>query len=359
MKKKTNKKKKFKEVYIDINYEPKKSIEVIKQLKNISGDKIISYADISFIIIRQKNYEKKVNSFSIYNKDNLTLIQSISNTDFDQCFPLNEEFILFSNENNLTEIWKKNENIFIRYKSFNFSINSNILFNSKFNIFFHSIINKDNEYKSEIQIWETENKLPISKLKTFYMDFSKEKEIFFMNYEKILVIYNCIVDFDAYSQHETNLGIAFYDMDNLKNIKNFELDNKYCDLKPIKLDENRIIIIEKISDDCSYDEDIKQNVKIMTIPDFKLVKEFEPDFPITDVLIYKEYFIFYESMVKIYNSQNFQLIEEINIRGIYSLIYLKDNYFIGLVNQYITDKNDFSNEKKNQIRDLIVYEINI
>ena len=47
------------------------------------------------------------------------------------------------------------------------------------NVFFHSIINKDNEYKSEIQIWKTENKLPISKLKNFCIDFSTEKEIFF------------------------------------------------------------------------------------------------------------------------------------------------------------------------------------
>ena len=180
-----------------------------------------------------------------------------------------------------------------------------------------------------------------------------------MNNEKILVIYNCIVDYDAYSKHETNLAIAFYDMNNMKNIKNFELDNKYCDLKPIKLDENRIIIIEKISDDCSYDEDIKQNIRIMIIPDFKVAKEFEPDFPITDVLIYEKYFIFYESMIKIYNSDNYQLIKEIGIRGIYSLNYLKDNYLIGLVNKYITDKMDFSNEKTNQFKDLVIYKINI
>jgi len=320
---------------------------------------MITLPDITYIIIRHKNYEKKLNSFSIYSKEYLTLIQLISSINFEKCFPLNEEFILFSSKNNLTEIWKKIENIFIKCKSLDFSINSNILFNSKFNIFFHSIINKGNEYKSEIQIWETENKLPITKLKSFYMDFSKEKEIFFMNNEKKIVIYNCIVDFDAYSQHENNSGIAFYKMYNMENVKNFELDNKYCDLKPIKLDENRIIIIEKISDDCSYDEDIKQNVRIMVIPEFKVVKEFEPDFPITDVLIHKNYFIFYESMIKVYNSQNYQLIKEIYIKGIHSLINLKDNYLIGLVNQYITDKNDFSLEKKNQIRDLVIYEINI
>ena len=186
MKKKTNKKKKFKEIDLDINYEPKKSIEVVKQIKNIYGDKMITLPHITYIIIRYKNYEKKLNSFSIYSKEYLTLIQLISSINFEKCFPLNEEFILFSSKNNLTEIWKKIENIFIKYKSLDFSINSNILFNSKFNIFFHSIINKGNEYKSEIQIWETENKLPITKLKSFYMDFSKEKEIFFMNNEKIL-----------------------------------------------------------------------------------------------------------------------------------------------------------------------------
>ena len=59
MKNKTSKKKKFKDIDIDINYEQNKSIEVVKQLKNIYGDKIITSSDISYIIIRQNNVEKK------------------------------------------------------------------------------------------------------------------------------------------------------------------------------------------------------------------------------------------------------------------------------------------------------------
>ena len=46
-------------------------------------------------------------------------------------------------------------------------------------------------------------------------------------------------------QHETNISISFY----MEKIKNLELDNTCCDLKPFKLDENRIIIIKRISDD--------------------------------------------------------------------------------------------------------------
>ena len=97
----------------------------------------------------------------------------------------------------------------------------------------------------------------------------------------------------------------------------------------------------------------------MTIPELKVIKEFETEFPCEDILVYKNYFILYDSIIKIYNSDNYQLIKEINIRGIYSLIHLKDNYLIGLVDQYIDSINDYSIEKNKQIRDLVLYKFNI
>jgi hypothetical protein len=39
---------------------------------------------------------------------------------------------------------------------------------------------------------------------------------------------------------------SFYDTINFQKTKELEMEKKYWDLKPFKLDENRIIIIEKI-----------------------------------------------------------------------------------------------------------------
>ena len=166
---------------------------------------------------------------------------------------------------------------------------------------------------------------------------------------------------EPYSQHSNDISITIYNIANFEIIKNIELENVYCDLKPFKLDENRIIIIEKISDDCSYDDNIIQKIKIMKIPEFEIVKEIEPIYECRDILIYKIYFILYEpSIIRVYNNENYQLFKEIDIRGISILRELKDNYLIGLVNQYVNfDKNyEYSEEEKKQIRDLILYKVN-
>ena len=41
-------------------------------------------------------------------------------------------------------------------------------------------------------------------------------------------------------------NVSFYDKINFQKIKELKKKKKYWDLKPFKLDENRIIIIEKI-----------------------------------------------------------------------------------------------------------------
>lgn len=41
-------------------------------------------------------------------------------------------------------------------------------------------------------------------------------------------------------------NVSFYDTINFQKTKELEMEKKYWDLKPFKLDENRIIIIEKI-----------------------------------------------------------------------------------------------------------------
>ena len=97
----------------------------------------------------------------------------------------------------------------------------------------------------------------------------------------------------------------------------------------------------------------------MKIPEFEIVKEIEPFFDCNDVLIYKNYFILYKSIIRIYKIENNELFKEINIRGIYSLIQLKDNFLIGLVNQNAALENyDYYDKEKNQIRDIIIYKAN-
>ena len=250
-----------------------------------------------------------------------------------------------------TDLWTKDKSDkFIKTKSLSIIINSNILFNSNSNLLFHYFY--ANISKSEIQIWKTKDEIPEKLISKYPTITSFIKKLFFLKNETILVIYHYESD---------DIGISFYNTNNFNIIKNIELDNKYCDLKPFKLDENRIIIIEKISDDCSYDDNIEQKIKIMKIPEFEIVKEIEPIYECRGVLTYKEFFILYEpSIIRVYNNDNYQLFKEIDIKGIFTLSKLKDNYLIGLVNQYANfDKYyEYDEKEKTQIRDLILYKVN-
>ena len=372
MKKKNKNKSKFKDLDLEIGYKQKKSIEMIKIVKNISGNTIITLPNISYIIIKQKN--KETMCFIIYNKNNFEFIQEINSNNLKLCYPSDDNMIFFSGKSDLSEIWKRDKpNKFIKYKSFNISINSNILYNSKLHLLFHHIYtdiekretqigeSEISVLNSEIQIWDTEDMMPKTMINKFKTNSSDEKILFFLNNESILVVHHCPYDYDLYIRHSEDVSISFYDTSNMKNIKNITLENNYCDLKPIKLDENRIILIEKISEDCSYDEDIQEKIKIMKVPEFEIIMEFEPSFPCKDILVYDKYFILYDSMIKIYSANNFQLYKEINMRGIHSLMHFKDNYFIGLVNQYANIKIstiEKINNEENLLKNLIMYEIN-
>lgn len=350
--------KKFKELDINIENKPKKSLKITATIKISSGNKIITLQNISYFIIEQKNLEQKTFSFTIFNKDNFELIQHINSDIYYQCFALNENYILLSKTDSSTELWIKDKsNKFIKNKILEICINSNIIFNSKCHLFFYYLY--PDSHKSEIQIWETKDNIPQNMIKKFPTVFSSKKKLFFIKNETILVVYHCPLVDDIYTVHSNNISISFYEIENFQNIKNIILENEYCDLKPFKLDEDRILIFEKISADCSYDDNIKQNIQIMKIPEFEIVKEIEPFFDCNDVLIYKNYFILYKSIIRIYKIENYQLFKEINIRGIYSLIQLKDNFLIGIVNQNAALENyDYYDKEKNQIRDIIIYKAN-
>ena len=352
------KKKKKNKFNINLEYKPKRTFEIKTTIKNVPSDYVITFPNISYIIIIEENKTKNVTSFSIFNLIKFDCIQKITSNILTHCFILDENQIILSGKN-LSEIWNKEQtNKFNKNKSLNFSINSNILFYSKSLLFFH---NYYDYMKSSIEIWETENKIPKSLIIQKDIISSYEKKLFFINNEKILVVYH--YPFGS-GHHFNKLSISFYDISevkNIKNIKNLELDNIFCDLKPFKLDENRIIIIEKISADNSYDENIKKRIQIMKIPEFEIIKEIDAEFLVEDVVVYKNYFIFYEGIIKIYNSDNYEIFKEIDNQGIYSLVHLNDNYFFGIVKQYY---NIVSNiifnyyEEENQKRDIVLYEVN-
>ena len=365
--KKKKKNKKFQNMNINIEYKPKRIFSIQTTVKNVSPDYIITLPKISYLILSQKNTNTHNNStsftFSIYNITNFELIQKIITSDnLSHCFILDENKIILSGRQNISEIWQKENkdkiNKFSKYKSLDFSINSFILYDSKSFLFFHHYYDY---MKSSLEIWDTENKIPKSLIIKNNICSSYEKKIFFINNEKTLVVYH----YPFLEKHFHNISISFYDitcMKNIKNIKNIELDNNYCDLKPFKLDEKRIIIIEKISEDNSYDENVKQNIQIMKVPEFEIVKEIEVEFFVSDVVVYKKYFILYEAMIKIYNIDNYEILKEINIQGIYKLVHLKENFFIGIVNQYyqtIFNLIPDYYEEKNQKKDLIMYEVNL
>ena len=348
------KNKKFKDLDINIENKPKKPLEIVKTLKISSANNIIRLKNISYFIISQNKFEENSTFpfFSIINKENLELIQKIHTNIYNQCLIINENSILLSKMiEPSTDLWTKDKsNKFIKTKSLSIIINSNFLFNSNSNLLFHYFY--PNSSKSEIQIWKTKDEIPEKLISKYPTITSYIKKLFFLKNETILVIYHYESD---------DIGISFYNTNKFNIIKNIELDNKYCDLKPFKFDENRIIIIEKISDDCSYDDNIIQKIKIMKIPEFEIVKEIEAIYECRGVLTYKEFFILYEpSIIRVYNNDNYQLFKEIDIRGIFTLSKLKDNYLIGLVNQYANfDKYyEYDEKEKTQIRDLILYKVN-
>ena len=71
------KKKIFKDININIEYKPKKSLEIKTVLKNVLVNNIITFPNISYIILGKNNEEQNSSSFFFYNKTNFELTQTI------------------------------------------------------------------------------------------------------------------------------------------------------------------------------------------------------------------------------------------------------------------------------------------
>ena len=88
------------------------------------------------------------------------------------------------------------------------------------------------------------------------------------------------------------------------------------------------------------------------------MKEIEIYHECKDIIVYKKFFIIFDSLIRIFQTDNYQLFKYIDIAGAFKMIYLKDNYLIGLVNQYFQINKKNEKEENEPTRDLIVFKPN-
>jgi len=368
------KKKKFIDLKINIGMidEPiyNQNIKIDRTVKNITGEEIITLNEISYFIV-----EYKINDniyFSIYNKKNFQLIQEINSSigciTYFKCFPLNENSIIltgtlisydsddsddsyyycefFHRTENYCEIWKKDKNNkFVKNKTLDFVVISNFLFNSNSNLFFYC-----NYYnKEQIQVWQTNfNNHPISLISTAYSKHNNILEytkIFFLKNENILVI-------------SKKSSISFYSAKTLEEIIYLENDD---DFDVLKLDEKRILGYNSYKN--KNGDNIIEDIQIMNVPEFKIVEKLDITEECNGVFIYKKYImLIYHYYIELFNSENYEFIKVINIQDIYFLIILKDDYIIGLKNDYnkrkVKKNKIHYNKNLNNSKDLIILKFN-
>ena len=328
------KKHKFKELNINIG-ENKNLLESSKIIKTIENKlynyhhftkRIKTLNNISYFILLDFSYK-----IYIYSKETLELIQEINN--YSNCYIINEYSIILTKYDIINyrpisnEIWIKNnnDNKFIKTNIINIPLDSSLnnIINSELYIYFPE--------KMGFQVWDIKNNIPhnlIYKIKTIN---SLEKQLLLLNKGNLLLVnHHCSWFYDSYKDN-SNISISFYETKNYENVTNLEKSELSSIID--KLDENRIIIMEYyVYDDQEHYHEIKQYIKIMKIPEFEIVHKFKPDFPSNRIITYKNYFILYSpSMIQIFNSDNYQLFEEIDIKCVYYLNYLKDNYFVSLI----------------------------
>ena len=286
------KKKKFKEISINIEEKLNKYIAFEKTILNnipyTLQSNIETLPDISYFII---SYLK---GYSIYNKQTYELIQNINYDSCKYCYIFNENAFIIRNSSYLCELWTKEDKQNIFTKKMNlFRSFSNIIVNSKGYIFYYGNANTNgyfyhiDEDEQKIQIWDTKNNIPQNLINGITTSQTNEKQLLLMNNEKILVVnHSYIFNIDTKS-------ISFYSTKNFENIKNLTEDENKTELKIYKLDENRLIIMEYNIYECDNDD---QYIQIMKIPEYEIVKEFKPHFPRNKILVYKKYFFFVFSL---------------------------------------------------------------
>jgi hypothetical protein len=99
-----------------------------------------------------------------------------------------------------------------------------------------------------------------------------------------------------------------------------------------KIDENKIICVYR-----KFNEN-KTFFIIIKIPEF-IFGHKNKENSIFDFIIYKNYILFYtwDKKIKIYENSKCKLVQEINVKGFFSMIHLKDNYLLGSMTEYAVE----------------------
>ena len=64
---KKKKKNKFKDININLEYKPKRTFEIKTTIKNVPSDYVITFPNISYIIIIEEKKTKNITYISIFN----------------------------------------------------------------------------------------------------------------------------------------------------------------------------------------------------------------------------------------------------------------------------------------------------
>ena len=329
------KKKKFVELD-EKYYTEKKPLVITKKIKKIEDDvKLMALPNISFFVIKiGENYQAK---YSIYNKENLELIQEFEfNDKLDKIKIMNENAIIFYGY--YMEIWLKNKsNIFVKNKTISIGITSNILINSKSSLLLYA-------ETDSILVWYIKDNIPqniITKIKMRYY----KTNLFFINNEELLGVH---------IYHDYSSYIYFLQMKDFSIVKKINITEKAGEEFKLRFHEK--VNISKINENkiiCVYPKYSKKKTFFITIkiPEF-IIEHKNKENSISDFIIYKNYILFYtwDRKIKIFENSKIKLIQEINVKGFFSMIHLKDNYLLGSMVEYATE---------NDLKTLVLFQLNL
>jgi hypothetical protein len=313
------KKKKF--VELDAKYYiEKEPLIITKKIQKIDGKvNLFTLPSISFYVMKIENNFNKY-KFSIYNKANFELIQELNyyNYILNKIEIMNENAIILYGKH--MEIWTKNQNnLFIKNKTISINITSNILINSKSSLLLYA-------EPDGILVWQIKENIPQNIITNIKMQYNKTN-LFFINNEELLGVHIN----DDYSY------IYFFQMKDFTIVKKMNITEKvgkdfllesYDKSYIAKINENRIFYI--------YSKPSKNKTFFLTIkiPGF-VIEQQKKNF-YSNFTIYKNYIIFYywNKKIKVFENSKCKFVQEIYNKDFYSMIHLKDNYLLGLMEKY-------------------------
>ena len=301
------KKKQFVDLDTKYYYKP---LIITKKIQKFLGDvKLFTLPSISFFVVKIGGRK-----YSIYNKENLELIQEL-NCDYmlNNIEIMNENAIILYGDH--MQIWTKNQNnLFIKNKTISINITSNILINSKSSLLLYA-------EPDGILVWQIKENIPQNIITNIKMQYNKTN-LFFINNEELLGVH--INDYYPY--------IYFFQMKDFTIVKKMNITEKAGIPYISKINENRIFYIYS-----KYSKLGKNKYKtfFLTIKIPGFVIEQKKEISYSHFTIYKNYIIFYtDRKIKVYENNKCKLVREIHSKGFLSMIHLKDNYLLGSMTEY-------------------------